>query len=99
MSIFGGSKNKKELTLVLDMGSSSVGAALFYTEKSAEPSVIFSVVETIPLREDISAEKLLVNATQTLSLVLKKVFSAKLGSPSEIFCVLSSPWYVSLSRV
>jgi hypothetical protein len=99
MSIFGGSKNKKEFILVLDIGSSSVGAVLFYTEKPVEPFIVFSTVEAIPLGEDISAEKLLTNTTQTLSLVLKKVFSAKLGSPSRIFCVLSSPWYVSQSRV
>lgn len=99
MSIFGGSKEKRELVLVFNIGSSSVGGSLFYTQKTGVPKIVFSVVESLPLEENITSEKLFTLTTETLLLVSKKIFSSKIGAPSKIFCVLSSPWYLSQTRI
>ncbi len=99
MGIFSGSENKSKLVLVFHIGSSSVGGALFWTEKSGVPKLIFSIREPITLEENINAERLLDLTLQTLALVADKVYKAGMGAPKEVFCVLSSLWYVSQTRV
>jgi len=99
MGIFSSNKDKSELVLVFDIGSSTVGGALFWTDKIGVPKIVFSVREQIPLEEDIEADKFFSSTIKTLSIVSKKVHEAGIGAPKEIFCVLSSPWHVSQTRV
>ena len=99
MGIFSSNKDKSELVLVFDIGSSTVGGALFWTDKIGVPKIVFSVREPIPLEESIEAEKFFSLTIKTLSIVSKKVHEAGIGAPKEIFCVLSSPWHVSQIRV
>ncbi|MEK7190310.1 MAG: hypothetical protein AAB661_00920 [Patescibacteria group bacterium] len=99
MNIFSGHKEKDELVLVFDLGSSSVGGALFWAQKSGIPKIIFSIREPIVLEEKIDTDRFLFLATQTLKIVVDKIYAAGLGAPQHIFCILSSPWYVSQTRV
>ena len=50
------SKEKNELALVFDIGSSSVGGALFELEPSGIPKIIYSVREPIILEEEIDTK-------------------------------------------
>lgn len=99
MGIFSSAKSKDELVLVFDIGSSSVGGALFLTQSSGIPKIIFSIVEPIKLEEGIEISRFLSLMLQSLDAVVNKVYSAKLGAPSKCFCVLSSPWYTSQTRI
>ncbi len=99
MGIFGKSKDKDELILVLSLGSSYVGGALFWARSSGIPKIIFSVREPIPLQEKIDSNILLSFTIKSLDTVLNKIYMAKLGAPKRIFCVLSSPWLVSQTRI
>ncbi|MBI3888787.1 cell division FtsA domain-containing protein [Candidatus Nomurabacteria bacterium] len=99
MSIFSKPKEKDELMLVFNIGSSSVGGALFFIQKSGTPKIIFSVTEPIPLEEKTDIERLQSLTIQTLEIVSHKVYQAHLGAPSQTFCVLSSPWYASQTRM
>ncbi|KKS58063.1 MAG: hypothetical protein UV23_C0017G0010 [Candidatus Nomurabacteria bacterium GW2011_GWF1_42_40] len=99
MSIFSKPKEKEELMLVFDIRSSMVGGALFWTQKSEIPKIIFSVREPIIPEENLDADKLLSLTIKTLEIVADKIYMARLGAPSRIFCVLSSPWYVSQTRI
>lgn len=99
MAIFSGSKEKDELMLVFNVGSSSVEGALFWTQKNGIPKIIFSVREPIVVESAVDVDRFLVLAIQSLQVVVNKAFEAKAGAPSKIFCVLSSPWYASETRI
>ncbi len=99
MGIFSKTKEKDELVLVFDVGSSSVGGALFWMQQSGIPKIVFSVREPIVLEKKINIDRFLLFTTKSLNIVASQIHQAGLGAPSKIFCVLSSPWYVSQTRV
>ncbi len=97
MGIFSSLK-KDKLALVFDLGSSSVGAALFYMRSSESPEIIYITREPIPLEKKIDPDKFTASSLKTLKNVAEKVAAAGMGAPEKIFCVLSSPWYASQTR-
>ncbi|MEI6280420.1 MAG: cell division FtsA domain-containing protein [bacterium] len=99
MSIFSRSKEKKELILVFSIGTSSVAGAFFQPQSSGIPKLVFSIEEPIRIETSINIERLLFLTTKSLEVVVKKAFSCGLGAPNKIFCVLSSPWNISQSRI
>ena len=99
MGIFSKSKEPEELVLVFNIGSSFVGGALFLARKSGIPKIIFSCREPIPLGEKIDIDRFLSLTMRALDTVTGKIYAAGLGAPKRIFCVLSSPWLVSQTRI
>lgn len=99
MGIFSKTDEKDELVLVFDIGSSSVGGALFWVQKSGIPKIVFAVREPIILEKKINIDRFLLLTAKSLNIVASQVHQAGIGAPSRIFCVLSSPWYVSQTRV
>ncbi len=97
MSIFGNSGAKEELALVFDIGSSSVGVALFMTNTGA-PKIIYSFREPIALEDAINFDRFLALTIKSLEVVANKVCMQALGAPKKIYCVLASPWYASQTR-
>lgn len=87
------------MVLVFNIGSSSVGGALFWAQSSGIPKIIFSVREQVIIEEKIDIDRFLLLTTQALEIVVNKIYKAGLGAPSKIFCVLSSPWHVSQTRI
>lgn len=99
MGIFSDNKKKDELILVFNIGSSSVGGAFFFAPSSGIPKIIFSVREPVVIEEKVEIERFLSLTLKSLEVVADKIYRAGLGAPSKIFCVLSSPWYVSETRI
>ncbi|MDQ3076154.1 MAG: hypothetical protein M3Q34_03440 [bacterium] len=99
MGIFSKKQVKSELALVFDIGSSSVGGALFLMQDTGVPKIIFSVRELIPLEEELNPDRLLSSTIKALKIVASTICMKGLGSPKRIYCVLSSPWYASQTRV
>lgn len=99
MGIFSGNKKKNKLILVFDIGSSSVGGALFLTQESGIPKMIMVLRESIILQKTLDIDKFLSSTAKTLEIVVSKIYKVGLGKPDAIFCVLSSPWHVSQTRV
>jgi len=99
MVIFPWNKNNNKLVLVFDVGSSSVGGALFLVQESGIPKIVFTVHEPIVLQKTLNVDKFLVSTLKSLEIVVGKVYGARLGGPEEIFCILSSPWRISETRV
>ena len=99
MGILPQSNGKDELILVFHIGSSSVGGAFFLSQSSGAPKIIFSVREQVAIEQDINIDRFLFLTMQALETVVNKVYSSGAGAPSRIFCVLSSPWYVSQTRM
>lgn len=98
MGFFGKTK-KRELVLVFDIGSSSVGGVFFEAQENGVPKILFSVREPIALEMTVNTEKFLASTIKSLDVVVDKVYNAKIGAPSKIFCVLASPWHVSQTRI
>jgi cell division ATPase FtsA len=97
-NIFTNSPNGGNLALVFDIGSSSVGAALFQITDSKVPKILFSVRQHIILNEQPEFETLLALTLQAVDNVAMQVAKAGKGAPSRVFCTLSSLWYVSQTR-
>jgi hypothetical protein len=96
--LFSSSKGSGKLAIVFDIGSSSVGAALFRMEDSKVPKIIFSTREYVTLDQQADFSTLLNLTLKALEVVSHKVTAAGLGTPEKIFCTLSSLWYVSQTR-
>ena len=99
MGIFSNKKKKNELILVFDIGSSAVRGALFEAQSSGIPKIIFSIEEPIKIEAKVEIDRLLSVTVKSLETVAHKIYRAGLGAPSQIFCVLSSPWCVFHTRV
>ncbi len=99
MGIFSRNKEKQELILVFDIGSSSVGGALFWMQESGIPKIIFSMREQIVLEKQFQTDRFFLQTIKSLNDVVEKIYKMGLGAPNKIFCVLSSPWYYSQTRI
>ena len=98
MGIFSKPKSEKKLALVFDLGSSSVGGAVFEMQKGGIPKIILSVREPIALEDKFDANRFLFLTLKSLDTVASKICKMGAGQPTRIFCVLSSPWYASQTR-
>ncbi|MDQ5954372.1 MAG: hypothetical protein QG583_300 [Patescibacteria group bacterium] len=98
MGIFS-TKKKEELVLLFDIGSSSVGGALFYKGANGTPKIIYSVREPILLEDKVDIDRFLILTLDSLKKVASHICMKGLGAPRKIFCVLSSPWHASQTRV
>lgn len=98
MGFFSNVKSKDEIILVFDIGSGKVGGALFETQESGVPKMIFSLTEPIAFSENLDAGGLTISMTSAMESIANKIFTSGKGVPKEIYCVLSSPWYVSETR-
>lgn len=99
MGLFSGKKVKSELAVVFDVGSSSVGGALFLIQSNKIPKILFSVREQIPISQELNPDDLLASTIKTLKLVAGIIRMKGLGVPKKIYCILSSPWYASQTRI
>ncbi|MFA6523941.1 MAG: hypothetical protein WC264_01190 [Candidatus Paceibacterota bacterium] len=98
MGIFSKDKKKKDLTLIFDIGSSSVGGALCYIENSGTPKIIYSIREPISIQNEVSFDTLLSSIMKSLDIVANKICTMGFGKPDKIFCFLSSLLYGSQTR-
>lgn len=98
MGIFSKREGEKNLVVLFDIGSSSVGGALLLFHKNGIPKIIYSTREEISFSEDLKFEQLLASTVKSLEEVAKNISKRGLGAPEKIFCVLSSPWHASQIR-
>ncbi len=98
-SIFSSSKESDKLAVVFNIGSSSVCGALFWMRESGVPKIVFSVQEPIAPQGEMNVENFLILTAKALDAAALQIAKSGKGAPKKIFCVLSSPWYVSQNRV
>lgn len=99
MGLFSKKEKEGDLMLVFDIGSSSVGGALFRAQKSGIPKIISSVREPMAVEKNVDADRFLDLTMKSLDIVASNLLKLGLGAPQQIFCVLSSPWHVSQTRI
>ncbi|MEJ0002269.1 MAG: hypothetical protein WDN09_03840 [bacterium] len=98
MGFFSAAKKKDEIALVFDVGSSSVGAALFLMQSSGAPKILFSLREQIPLQEELDFDAYLASTMRAFETVAQKVSVAGKGAPTKIFCTLAGLWTASQTK-
>lgn len=92
-------KNKSgEVTLVVEVGSSSVGAALVSASKGVAPKVLFSTRQPVAMQDGDGKSRSLTTILSTLESVLKLV-SAEHVVVHKTHVIFSSPWYVSQTKI
>jgi cell division ATPase FtsA len=90
--------NKEKLIAIFDIGSGSIGGALVKIFNGS-PTIITSVRNEITFHDELNFEILLSDMVKALSETVQGLHLKKMGAPKEIFCTLSSPWYISESRI
>jgi len=99
MKIKGFSKEVKDgLSVVLDIGSGSVGGAFVIFSANEKPRITFSVRKPIIFQKDFKFERFLSSMLKATEEVLEELGKTKLGKPRQAFCILAAPWYVSEAR-
>ncbi len=96
MGIFSREKKDTERVLILDIDSSFIGASVLESSEAGTRDV-FSVREPIDMEEG-DPERFLAATLRSLKAALGEVFALHMPAPDKIFCLLSSPWYVSEIR-
>lgn len=106
MSLFS-NKKTEGISLLIDIGSYSLGGALIIFSNGNVPQIVFSKRISLPLNEDWNMDKSLDSISKNLETLLKIVFnesSKKLSidpkklqsrKVKEVLCVMSSPWCLS----
>lgn len=98
-----------KITLIYDIGSSTVGAALVTLEKNKKPIVHYTVRRPLTFQKQIDPEKLIFakkNALKEVTEIILKtgISNLKLDIHKnikihDIYCVLGPPWYVSKTAI
>ncbi|OGI65407.1 hypothetical protein A3A95_00970 [Candidatus Nomurabacteria bacterium RIFCSPLOWO2_01_FULL_39_18] len=99
MGIFTKAEKEGELVALFDIRSSSVGGALFRVQKSGIPKIILSFREPIIFKKTIDINRFVLSIIKPLNIIADKISTAGIGVPERIFCILSSPWFVSQTRI
>lgn len=109
MSFFFSHKNEEEISILLDIGSGYVEGALLNISKSKIPHIIFERRVAIPVGEKKNIERttaLMLKALGEVVEMLQKegllhLKFTKFGHQNirNVYCVLSSPWYISQTKV
>jgi cell division ATPase FtsA len=87
-------KNKAKTTLILDIGSGTVGAALVSASKDTPPKILFSTRLPVPVGSSVSSvNRPFSVVTETLESVIKTI-SEQHTTPHALHIFLSSPWSV-----
>ena len=93
-------QTKKEKTIViLDIGSASVGGALVSIQKYKKPVVTYHVRENMVFQNDLNLERFLVSMLRSLESVLSQIKKSTKIPPSSFFCIFSSSWNISETKI
>ena len=96
-------KSKKEsLTLLYDIGTGSVGAALARFPEGKNPEILKTARKPIKFYgspSSIRIELSMINAIEAVSSDLQKFLKTKDAEIEDIYCVLSSLWHISQTKI
>lgn len=100
MGLFSFSSHQKEVALIVDVGSASVGAsfALISSEPKTQPVITGSARIPLEFQEHLRFDRfvnLMLGAVEASILSLVKISKEK---PESIHCFMASPWYASQVR-
>lgn len=92
--------SSRETTVaVFDIGSASVGGAIIRFREGEKPLILWSGRESMVFQQDLNFGRFLSSMLESLGKVAKAMHESGVGTVRNFFCVLSSPWYASQTRV
>jgi len=108
-SLFGSKSHEEKISLVLDIGSASVGAALILLKKKKTPKVLYSTRIPITIPEVVEehdftrlmasfVEKALAQVT-TKGITTPNFTDLKKKDIQEVVCVFASPWFACETKL
>lgn len=89
---------KEKPVIILDIGSASIGGAIVLIKKNNPPVVLYSVRKQIKMKDDVNFSRFLSLMSDTLESVLTELSKVSKVSAKRTFCILSSPWYTSMTH-
>ncbi len=89
---------KEKSVIILDIGSASIGGAIVLIKKNSPPVVLYSVRKQIKMKDDVNFSRFLSLMSDTLESVLSELSKVSKVSTKRTFCILSSPWYTSMTH-
>ncbi|MEO8637608.1 MAG: hypothetical protein ABI430_01765 [Candidatus Taylorbacteria bacterium] len=102
-------KSSDEISIILDLSSGYVEGALLQISKTENPYVIFNHRVSLPAGEEKDIERTKVLMWSALQEVLKSLEDEGLShlkftkhgreTIQHVYCVLSSPWYISQTKI
>ena len=81
-------------SVVVDIGSASVGASLIKVEDGKPVLVLATEREDISFQDKLSSSRFLFSMNHALETVLSKIQTGSSLAPAHVFCTLSSPWFI-----
>jgi|GEM_PF-4732091 len=99
------SKDTKTYSLMLHLGSGSVGAAIIENSTDEKLRILYTVRESIVLRKNAGEGKEFAVIKTSLDRIIERTLvaarakSVSTRDVSRVVCVLSSPWYVSQTKI
>ncbi|MSR71195.1 MAG: hypothetical protein EXS50_00785 [Candidatus Taylorbacteria bacterium] len=91
-------KVKEETSLIYDIASGSIGAALVSFVPNHAPSVIFTDRQSILLKKKPTSADIISEMVRALTKISKSISDKKIKI-KRIFFVFSSPWVISQTRI
>jgi len=100
MSIFSRDLVKKAPIVIFDIGSTSVGGALVDIGDGHKsiPTLIWAERRYVPLGEHLNSDRLVSSIKKVTKEIAEHMAKHTTKHPLRVYCVLSSPWYVSQTR-
>jgi hypothetical protein len=99
---------KEGQAILVDIGGGSVGASIIEFKKGEKPQVIFFTRKQIPIQLKASTSRMLQSMTGVLEDVIKETADKRFyltkenkrekDSYQKIFCTVSSPWNIDVTR-
>ncbi len=91
------STKKEKLVAIFDIGSGSIGGAMVRVPLDGKtiPKILKTVKNEIKIFEKFNFKRFIDEMSLTLNLTASHLYNKKIGAPDEIYCFLSSPWYIS----
>src|SRR3989344_7958925 len=92
-------KHEHGRALLVDIGSASIGAAIARFSKEQKPLLEITTRNDIVFQENLNFKRFVSATTEALTKTLNQIQKRSSARPDHIHCVLSSPWFVSQTRV
>lgn len=92
-------KHDPNVSLVVDIGTGSIGVALVHGVALKAPEVLVMRREIIPFREKLDVTRFVQLMQETLTVALDDIASKSSVFPGSAMISLASPWYVAQTRL
>lgn len=89
---------KQKNSLIIAIGSASVGGALVSDREDGKANIIGTSRREMIFQEELNFKRFTASMLSALEKVLEDIEKLKKGAVKDVFCTLSSPWYIAETK-